>query len=386
MTVLFEKRPKTGVVSVAIATKYGGIYERPEERGIAHLIEHMLYKGTLKRNSKQISEEIEKKGGVMNAFTSEEITALWCKMPSKYLDTALDVLSDMIKNSIFDEKELEKERKVIFEEMKMWKDSPQLYISYKIRECLYKGILSLNLIGTEKSLKSITKQKILKRYEEAYSTNNLILCVVGDADFNNICKFAEDNFEKSKYILPKPKIILQNKKVLERRKGIDQANLILAYHVPEATKKLHYSAQVLSSLMAGGMSSRLFQEIREKRNLAYVVKSSCNCDKDYGYDAVFIGTTKKNIRKVIRLILKEFEKIKNLNEKELKEIKEQLIGNNKINKEDSQGQVLELLYSEVFGNAKESYEYEKNIRNVKLSDVKKIADFKKYSIFALIPQ
>lgn len=384
MTVLFEKRD-TGVVSVSFATKYGGIDEMSEERGIAHLIEHLLYKGTTNRTSKQISEAIENKGGVMNAFTSEQVTAFWCKIPSNHLKIALEVLTDMIKNSLFDEKEIDKEKHVIFSEMQMWKDSPQLYISYKIRSCLYDGVLGSNLIGTEKSLNGLTREKILQRYKEAYSTNNLILCVVGDANFDEICKFAEENFEKTTHSFPQPKVILQNKKVIEKRKGIDQANLILAYHIPKASEKKYYIAQVLSTIMAGGMSSRLFQEIREKRNLAYVIRSSCNCDKDFGYDAVYVGTKKENIGRVRRLILDEFKKIKDLREKELNDAKEQLMGNNKISNEDSQGQMLELLYSEIFGNARESYEYGKNIKKVKLSDVKKLANFKNYSIFALVP-
>jgi len=127
MTVLFEKR-ENEIASVAFAVKQGGINEKTGEKGISHFIEHMLYKGTEKRNSKQISAEIEKNGGVLNGFTDEELTAFWCKIPSKHIDVALDVLGDMVKNPKFDENEIEKERKVIFEEMKMYKDNPRLYV------------------------------------------------------------------------------------------------------------------------------------------------------------------------------------------------------------------------------------------------------------------
>jgi len=135
MTIIFEKRD-VPVVSVAFAVRYGGINEDVSEKGIAHFIEHMLYKGTSKRNWKQIAEEIEKKGGDLSGFTSNIITAYWCKMPSKHLNIALDVLGDIIKNPKFDEKELEKERKVIFEEIKMHKDNPRLHVFDEIQNCL----------------------------------------------------------------------------------------------------------------------------------------------------------------------------------------------------------------------------------------------------------
>ena len=157
MTVLFEKR-ENPVVSVAFAVRCGGINADQHEKGISHFIEHLLYKGTPKRNSKQIAEEIEKKGGILNGFTDESVTAYWCKIPSKHLDTALTVLSDMVKNPLFDEKEIEKERKVIFEEIKMYKDSPTNYVFHEIQKSLYKEPFGSPLIGTERTLNSLTRE------------------------------------------------------------------------------------------------------------------------------------------------------------------------------------------------------------------------------------
>lgn len=384
MVVLFEKRGG-GVVSAAFATRFGSINENPGEKGIAHFIEHMLYKGTPMRNAKQISEEIEKRGGILNGFTGEQVTAFWCKIPSRHLMVALNVLSDMIKNPLFDKKEVEKERKVIFEEMKLYKDSPSLHAHDKILSCLYKGTLGMPPIGTKKTLNTINRKKLKRKFRQVYSTNNLTLCIVGDANFNEICNFSEKSFKKTRFEIPKKKIILHNRQSTEKRKGIDQANLIFAYHVPNAGKKEHYAAQLLNILMAGGMSSRLFEEIREKRNLAYVVKGSCNADKDFGFNSIYIGTKKENAEIVKEIIIKEFKKIKSLGLKEFNETKEQLIGNNKISKEDSSGQMVELLYCENFGNVKEAYEYEKKVKEIKIEDVKKLANFKKYSFFALIP-
>ena len=192
MTLLFEKRD-IPVISVAFAVRSGGINESTTEKGISHFIEHMLYKGTPKRSAKKIAEEIEKNGGQLNGFTSEEITAYWCKMPSKHLNVALDVLSDMIKNPLFDEKELEKERNVIFEEIKMYHDNPQLHVFDEIQKSLYDGTMQLNLAGTIETMKSIDREKLSKKFNIIYQPNNIILCVVGDADFNKIIKFAEES-------------------------------------------------------------------------------------------------------------------------------------------------------------------------------------------------
>ncbi|MBM3246961.1 insulinase family protein [Candidatus Pacearchaeota archaeon] len=387
VTVIFEQRLGSGVVSVAFAVLYGGVHESPAEKGISHFIEHMLYKGTNKRSSKQISEEIEKRGGILNGFTEEEMTAYWCKMPSKHLGVALDVLSDMVKNPKFEEKELNKERLVIFEEMKMRRDTPQIYVYDKIQPLLFTGNMAYDLIGTEKTMSSITRDKILKKFKEIYSPNNIILCVVGDASFEELCGFVEKNFDRKKNKkIPIPKIGLKNKIIVEKRKGIDQANMILAYHVPKATEQEYYSAQVLNAVLAGGMSSRLFQEIREKRNLAYAVKGSCHSAKYFGYNTIYIGTSPKNIDKVKKLILEEIKKLKKLGEKEVEDAKEQLIGNSKISREDSQGQMLDLLYNEAYGDAAKSYQYEQEIKKVSLADVKKLAELKDYSIIVLIPE
>lgn len=346
----------------------------------------MLYKGTKNRTSKQISEEIEKNGGILNGFTEEELTAYWCKMPSSKIKIGLDVLSDMILNPLFDRKELEKERQVIFEEMKMRKDRPDIFVMDKIQSFLFTGNLSLDLIGTEKSMSSITRDILIKKFSQAYSSNNLILCVVGDSNFKKLCEYCEKTFPKTKKSITEPKIGIKNKKSLLQRKGIDQANMVFAFHIPKATEKLNYAAQVLNCIMAGGMSSKLFQEIREKRNLAYAVKGSSNSGRRFGYNYIYIGAKKENIEKIKEIILDEFKKLSNLKEKELSQAKEQLIGQSKISREDSQGQMVDLLYNEIIENAKKSYDYEKNIKKVKLSDVKKLSKIKDYSFLALVPE
>ena len=386
MTIIFEKRDLP-VVSVAFAVRYGGINEDVSEKGIAHFIEHMLYKGTPKRNLKKISEEIEKNGGELNGFTSDIITAYFCKMPSKHLDIALNVLSDMVKNPLFDEKELEKERKVIFEEVKLNHDNPLRHVFNEIEKTLYTKPFNIGTLGTSETVGSINREKMVKKFKQVYTPNNLILCVVGDANFNNLVKFVEKNFGNERTKISKQEFNLKNESKIEKRKGIDQANLVFAYHVPLANDKKSYAAKVLSTIMAEGFSSRLFDEIREKRNLAYAIKGDSSITKDFAYNLIYVGTMKENVEKVKKIILKEFEKVaKNLSSKELSEVKEKLIGNFQISMEDSQSQMANLLFSEFDGNAEKFYDFEKNIKAVKLEDVKKLAKLKDYSFFALVPE
>jgi len=386
MTILFEKR-ELPVVSVAFAVRNGGINEPVSEKGISHFIEHMLYKGTPTRDAKKIAEEIEKKGGELNGFTEETITAYWCKIPSKHLNTALEVLSDMMKNPVFDEKELEKERKVIFEEIKMRKDNPHIYVLDEVQDCLYNGTLGMDLIGTYETMGKINRKKIIEKFKQIYQPNNFILCIVGDADFEEIVEFAKKNFGNIKGKVPKIDFSLDNKSRTEKRKGIDQANLVFAYHVPLAKDKKSYASLVLGTLMAGGMSSRLFSEIREKRNLAYAVKGDSNITQFFAYNTIYVGTTKENVELVKKIIIEEFKKVAiELTEEELNQVKEQLIGNYHIYMEDSQMQMVNLLLYEIDGDAKKFYDFEKDISQVKLEDVKKLAKLKDYSFMALIPE
>lgn len=389
MTVLFEKRDLP-VVSVAFAVRAGGINESLEEKGISHFIEHMLYKGTPTRNWKEISEALERNGGKMNAFTAEELTGYWCKMPSEKLDVALDVLSDIIQNPKFDQEEMEKERLVIFEEIKMHHDNPLKYVFEEIQKLLYSGTLEIDLAGTIESMNSIDRKKILDKFNQTYKPNNLIMCVVGDADFNRIVKFAEKTFSSESSEVPEQEFSLKNEIKTETREGIDQANIVFGYHVPVAEDKGSYAARILSTIMAEGMSSRLFSEIREKRNLAYAIEGGSDINKRFAHNFIYVGTMKENVDKVKNLILKEFANVsKNLSEKELNEIKQQLIGHYKISMEDSQNQMIELIVSELHGDAKNFYDFENKIFEVALEDVKSLA--KKvaegdYSFFALVPK
>jgi len=280
------------IVSLGFALRAGAIHESLNEKGISHFIEHMLYKGTKKRSAKDIADELEKKGANLNGFTSEELTAYWCKIPSKHIGVALDVLSDMIKNSVFDEKEFEKERNVIFEEIKMYHDNPQAYVFKEITKMLYGGTFQIDISGTFETMNSLSREDLVNKFKNMYKPENLILCAVGDCDFEPLVDFAEKNFSKSKgKKIEKPVFNNKNQTKIESREGLDQANLIFAHQVP--LKKESCVGEVLNCLMADGMSSRLFSEIREKRNLAYSVKGSCEVGKIFHIILFMSGQLKK---------------------------------------------------------------------------------------------
>lgn len=384
LTVLHEGRAGN-VVSMAIAMKYGYGYESEGKKGISHFIEHMIFKGTKKRNQRQIAEGIEKKGGDLNGFTEEQLTAYYCKMPKEHFQIGIDILSDICFNPLFPESEFEKERQVILEEMKMYHDDPRRYVLEKTKEFLYKKPFAVSGVGTVKSLKSLKRQDLIELHDSVYSTNNMVLCVVGDVGFKEVCDVS-GMFPSTKSKIPKTRIVKSGyRQVIEKRKGIDQANLVFSYHAPTMQDKKIYAQQILSTIMAGGMSSRLFHEIRNKRGLAYAVKGFLEVNKDYGYDMIYIGTVKEKIKEVKELIVKEFRKIKGMEKREMDETKERLIGLKEVETEESRNTMTSLLFSENAGDANEYYKSIERINAVKLEDVKKLARLKGYSFVALVP-
>ena len=219
-----------------------------------------------------------------------------------------------------------------------------------------------------------------------YNPSNFIVTLVGNADFNKVCNYIEDKFKPSNNASKIRPIKLHNKETTEERPGIDQAHFSFAFHAPLQTDKNYPALEVLDAYLANGMSSRLFLEIREKRGLAYVVKGSLSTEKSYSYYTIYVGTTKKAIPEVKTLILKEFEDVKNMTEKDLREAKNQLIGLKRLSKEDSTNVMSELLFSELTTKAEDYYMHEDQIKAVALNEVKSLAKITKYSTAAIIPK
>jgi len=383
LTVIFEKR-KTPVVSIASSVKFGAQYEKESIKGISHFIEHLVFKGTKKRSVTEIPQEIEGKGGILNAFTSEEITSYWNKLPSKYFKLGSDISRDLILNPLFEEKALERERKVILEEIKMYHDNPSTYVVWKIKEMLYKKPFNMSIAGTLKSVAGLSRKKVLDLFHAIYSTNNMIFSVVGNVSWKDVLKEAK-KFPKTNKKINSIPIILKNGQLVKKRKGIDQAHEVFGFHMPKLNDKNRYAAEIFDSILGGGLSSRLFQEIREKRGLCYAIKGNLEQSKDYAYEMIYVGTVKEKIEQIKKLILKEIKKLGSLKQRELSEAKERLIGLRQISKEKCDSTMVELLLEEIGGDAENYYKYEDNVNKVKLRDVRDLSKLKGYSFVALVP-
>lgn len=383
LIVIFEKR-KLPVISVASSVKFGAQYESSDIKGISHFIEHLVFKGTKKRSVSEIPQEVESRGGIINAFTSEEITSYWNKLPSKYFSLGADITRDLVLNPLFENEALERERKVILEEIKMYHDNPTSYVLEKIKEMLYETPFNMSIAGTLESVSGLSRERVVDIFNSIYSTNNMIFSVVGDSSWEEVLEEAK-KFPKMNNKINSIPITLKNGELIEKRKGIDQAHEVLGLHMPLLNDKSRYAVEIFDSILGGGMSSRLFQEIREKRGLCYAIKSNLEQSKDYSYQMIYAGTMKEKIKKIKELILKEINKLGQLKQADFSEAKERLIGLRQINQEKCDLTMVELLQEEIGGNAENYYKYEEGINKVKLEDVRELSKIKGYSFVALVP-
>ncbi len=385
MTVLHEKRDLP-VVAISVTNRFGASHETSNIKGIAHVIEHLVFTGTKTRTHEDISREIEKRGGMINAFTSEDATSFLFKLPSEHLFAGLDIITDILTNPTFGENKFEKEKNVILEEIKMYHDMPQSDIYDRILGCLYEKPFGEGVIGSEKTIKPLTRDYVAKFYADHYNSENYIVSIVGQADLPKVCSYLEKKFIRNKkQYVPLP-IKKKHGHVVEERAGIDQAHFIWATHAPLSHEKDRYAFEVMDAFLASGMSSKLFLTIREDRGLAYTVRSSFESKKNYGYYAIYVGTTKAAIPEVKKLILEGLQAASKMTEKEFNEAKERLIGLQKISTEESTTVMNDLAFSELATKAEDYYKYEKFIKSVKLEDVRRLAQIKEYSTAAIVPK
>ena len=386
--VLLYQQRSMPITSMAIACKVGSTNENREIKGISHFLEHMTFKGSKKRTQQQITSEIESVGGYINAFTSYDVTGFYAKVPSKYFDNAFDVISDMVQNPLFPESEIEKEKKVILEEIKMIHDDPKRFIFDKTFQSLYAGDFGLPIIGLKESVKKINRKKILEWHRTNYGLNNFIISVVG-----------RNSLEEVKEIV-KQKIFLKNpiatkkiptkricKNYIEKRKHLEQAHLVFAFHLPDGYSNYRYSCEIIDAVLGYGMSSWLFQEVREKRALAYQVKSNVELGRNYGYLAIYVGTHKDKIKEVEEIILRLIKKLRSIPKDDIEKAKQELIGYKQLKREDSLSTCLELVEYELVGKAHEYEKYQEKISEVNLSKIKKaLAEMKGIAKISILPK
>ncbi|MEM1577595.1 MAG: pitrilysin family protein [Candidatus Pacearchaeota archaeon] len=369
LTLIYEKR-NLPITSIIIGCKVGSGYENEKIKGISHFLEHAVFKGTKNRSQYEITKSIEKIGGTLNAFTSYNMTAFYAKVPSKHFDKTFDILSDIVQNPIFPEEEIKKERKVILEEIKMNHDDPISFLYRKVFECLYKKPFGLPIIGNKKSLLNIDRKKLI-RWQKNYSKDNMIIVVIGNKDIDKveeICK--EKIITKNKYKLKEFKVEKICKNFIEKRKNLKQAHLAFSIHLPTPNNKNFYANKIINSILGVGMSSWLFQEIREKRGLAYATHSNIEYEKNFSHLLIYIGTSKENVKECNKIVEELIKKLKYLEKKDIEEAKEQVIGDFELRREDSLNSGLNILLYESFGKYEEYYKFKEKIEEVNKDNIK----------------
>jgi predicted Zn-dependent peptidase len=335
----------TKSVTVLIMYPVGSRYEPEKLAGVSHYIEHLMFKGTKKRpNTLVLTREIDRLGASYNAFTSKEYTGYYIKTDAKYTETAVDILSDMLFNSKFDAKEMEREKGPIVEEIRMYQDNPLMNIDNVFEDLLYDGCpLGRDIAGSEKHVLSYKRNEVLAFKNKYYQPQNMTIVVSGNVD-ENTKKIIEQYFgsEKNKgkinknfkeYKFGSKKIDIQNKKT-------DQVQLMLGFPGLKHNDKSSPVSAVMNTIFGGSMSSRLFIEIRERRGLAYLVRSGGDNFRDTGYQSVRIGLESKNINKAIAVVKTEMEKLikKGPTARELKDAKTHIRGGLTLSFEDSSNQ------------------------------------------------
>lgn len=313
--IVTEKMEGRSSVAIGIWFKVGGRYEKHAVSGISHFIEHLIFKGTQKRSARRIKEEIEGLGGVLNGFTSEDTTCFLVKIVKDSLPKALEVLSDMVQNPLFSVTDIERERTVILEEIKMYLDMPMHHAHDLINQLLWPNQpLGMFVAGDFDSVKRITTKDIKDFHELYYQPKNALIAVCGDITHEEVLRCAKKYFtskRNKKQIRSCAKALIRQTRprfhFLEKK--TEQSHLVLGMHAMSRTDKRRYALTLLHIIMGANMSSRLYEEVREKRGLAYEIRSGLNFYEDAGAFTISIGVENAKVEKTISLIMKELKKV-----------------------------------------------------------------------------
>ena len=300
--------------AVAIWVRAGARDETPKLSGVSHFLEHMLFKGTVKRTTRQIKEEIEGVGGMLNAFTGEESTCYFAKLLAAHSPKALDVLSDMVNHATLDPGELRKERPVILEEIKMYRDLPSHHVHDLIGELLWPDQpLGRPIAGTEKTVSAISRSAMMAYKKRHYHPKNILVSVSGPVDPDEILARATEFFpHKSTFPASRFSKALSRQgkpRTLFIEKQTEQTHFVIGMHGLSRFHPNRYQFGILNVILGANMSSRLFEEVREKRGLAYEIKSGLSFYQDTGSFTVSAGVETKKAPTAIAVILKELGKI-----------------------------------------------------------------------------
>lgn len=331
ITVVTEVLPYLRSASFGVWVKVGSAYENDTNNGIAHIIEHMLFKGTVSRNAKQIADEMTRIGGNINAFTSKECTSYYATTLSSHLPIAIDIISDMLLNSLIDDKALKKEKSVIIEEIDMYEDSPEDLVHDMLQQRIWKNHpLGYMISGTKKVVRKVTREQILDFMNTFYVAGNMIISVAGNFDEKEIILLLEEKFGSIKennglkpFYNGKPEY---SRAICKKNKDIEQVHCNIAFNSISYLSEERYVLSVINSILGGSINSRLFQKIRENSGLAYSIYSYGSSYRETGLLHIYAAMNPAQVPVVVKKIYQIVNdmKKKGATDKELSMTKEQI--------------------------------------------------------------
>ncbi|HQJ15776.1 MAG TPA: pitrilysin family protein [Candidatus Omnitrophota bacterium] len=334
-------------LALGIWVSVGSRYEEPHSAGISHYLEHMVFKGTRNYTCRQIKESIEGVGGSFNGFTSEEVTCYFVKMPSRYLDRSLDILSDMVAQPLLRDEDIRKERTVILEEIKMYKDQPQSYVYELLDGLLWPDHpLGTSTLGSERTVGSIDRQALRSYRSRCYSPANIVVSAAGAFDHGSLaekvraCLGGLTGGQVNRFLPARPSQKAPQVRILA--KDTEQSHLVVGFHGLKRNDPMRYCLSLLHIVLGANSSSRLFNEVREKRGLAYEIGTHVKFMADTGVFIVHAGVDNTKVENTVRLVFDGLQEIRDglVGADELKRAKEYYLGQLTLAMEDTMDQML----------------------------------------------
>jgi len=353
LVVVSEKAPHVRSVSFGVFLRVGSRHEPLGRHGLTHFIEHALFKGTRKRSASQIAAEADALGGNLDAFTGREIVGFHDKVLDEHLPRAFELIADLVTSPAFDPHELDKERNVILEEIKMVEDTPDDVIFDIFCENFYRDhAIGRPILGVEESLATFKREDVQAWYDEIYRPENCVFAAAGNLDHEDLIGMAREHFDGlkprgSQLVSPTP--ASSAPVVLRHKAGLEQSHLVIGAPCPSLVSEDRYLATILSAILGAGMSSRLFQSIREEKGLVYTVSSSIMAFNDCGYLDIYAATSTDQLGETIDAIMEELRRIKAeaVGEEELRRNKDQLKASLMLNLESTSSRMSSLAQQEM---------------------------------------
>jgi predicted Zn-dependent peptidase len=381
LVILTDAMPQVRSVSVGVWMRVGSRHENAETQGISHFIEHLLFKGTRTRNAGAIAEAIDSVGGQLNAFTDKEYVGFYAKVLDEHLPEAFEILADIVLNPTFPSAEVERERNVIFEEINMVEDSPQEAIHDIFLESFWpRHPLGRAISGTKSSVGRIRRRDVLRHFRQNYTACNMVVAAAGNIRHGQVQRLAAKWFSELSAGTPaeagSPPAASPSR-VVRHKEHLEQMHLCLGTVSPSLTSKERYPAHLLSHILGGGVSSRLFQNIREKRGLVYDIDSTLDMYVDAGSLVVYAGTAPKNAARVVDLARREFRRIreKAVADDELRRAKEFLKSSVVMSLESPSSRMTQLAQQEIYYRRSVGVgEVLRRIDRITTGDVRRVAE------------